>query len=1110
MNGTRQQRFRGAPCLALGLCMIVGISACGGGSDAPPPAPAAPAPVPVPNTITVADGGIVTSTDGKVQLIVPANSASVGGVGQITPVAPSAEVAADPDYVPDSSYRYDGPSMNFSMRANWEIQSPAAVVAQSSNASPGTSRARAMAVPLSSIDPNRMCDPIYAAQFGQQPKMTTVVVPDEADSCPLNCLKTWSGPWGSPSDGGQLLHCSPNEDSAFVTPPTSCPAGWADVSNVEPWKSILSVTNTTFGTNYQLCRAITIPAAPWISSAAPTVLPKKLTCARINNKFVCKKSLIRGPDTYAAYEDKALVTATLRLYADNSPWPPFLEADGTFDPDPKWKILIPASGSQVVPLTLTVHAPAETVGLSQVELYEIKVIPPTTNAPAKFVRELLWRAVPVTETLPQGTKLVVKEGLSFTYASNDAAIRRFVVRAYDWAGNAKDSPVLPFRKEIAGAPTIGSFTATPAAVAPPSGSVTLSWNVTGAQTVVIDQGIGAVSATGSTTVNVNASTVFTLTATSPLGVVSTQTTSVTLGPDVTPPAVSLVASSSSVVAPASVTLTATASDAVGVSKVEFYRGTTLLSTDSAAPYEHVLALTAADAGTSQYTAKAFDAANNSANSAAVSVTVTVPSSGDTYASPTGNDVSNTTCAQPTPCRTIAKAAQVAGSGKTAWLLDGTYDSATQGFGGITLPAGVTVRAANAGVPVVKRPFEPQGNATIADLRFGSGGGVSASAGSISLQAVSFIDSLNSPLNLSGTAALTLTPGSVANYIASATAPTLNYGVGRLATVADNASLTINGGSFDANGDGLGISGGASGILASGNAQITVSGVSLMRTAKIGIQLTGGAQLALTNTMVQGKMAVSNDLAAGVWISGSNAVASVVSINGSTIRGYQYNNSSAAIRVAADGLATVSGANNTFNGSSSLGIYVDAGAAGTFTLADTTIESNIFGGVLCQGPCNFTMSGGAVSGNGTSTLSFSYYGGLSFIGSGVHNVSLRNVAITNNKSATANGNNNVDTNSGITAGGGAGSVFDLGTGASPGGNTITGNTTGNQTTGINVKAAAGVTVNAVGNTFMANTQGANAAGQYALGTAPCQPASCLVTAGTGANYRVTTGALRLAQ
>ena len=56
----------------------------------------------------------------------------------------------------------------------------------------------------------------------------------------------------------------------------------------------------------------------------------------------------------------------------------------------------------------------------------------------------------------------------------------------------------------------------------------------------------------------------------------------------------------------------------------------------------------------------------------------------------------------------------------------------------------------------------------------------------------------------------------------------------------------------------------------------------------------------------------------------------------------------------------------------------------------------------------------------------------------------------------------------------------------------------------------MTVSAVGNTFAPNVQGANAQGKYQLGTAPCSASSCNLTTGAGANYRITSGTLRLAQ
>jgi len=61
-------------------------------------------------------------------------------------------------------------------------------------------------------------------------------------------------------------------------------------------------------------------------------------------------------------------------------------------------------------------------------------------------------------------------------------------------------------------PVVTSFTATPASIME-GGTSTLAWTVTGATTITIDQGIGAVAATGTTDVTPGATTTYTLTAT---------------------------------------------------------------------------------------------------------------------------------------------------------------------------------------------------------------------------------------------------------------------------------------------------------------------------------------------------------------------------------------------------------------------------------------------------------------------------------------------------------------------------------------------------------------------------------------------------------------------
>lgn len=88
------------------------------------------------------------------------------------------------------------------------------------------------------------------------------------------------------------------------------------------------------------------------------------------------------------------------------------------------------------------------------------------------------------------------------------------------------------------------------------------------------------------------------------------------------PTVSLTAPAggASYTAPASVALTASASDSDGtISKVEFYSGTTLLGTDTSAPYSYTWG--SVQAGTYSLTAVAYDNSGAKSTSAAVSITV---------------------------------------------------------------------------------------------------------------------------------------------------------------------------------------------------------------------------------------------------------------------------------------------------------------------------------------------------------------------------------------------------------------------------------------------------------------------------------------------------------
>ncbi len=94
------------------------------------------------------------------------------------------------------------------------------------------------------------------------------------------------------------------------------------------------------------------------------------------------------------------------------------------------------------------------------------------------------------------------------------------------------------------------------------------------------------------------------------------------------PSISLVSSSPTITSSTPVTLTATPTDSsAGFAKVEFYQGTTLLGTDTAAPFTQNVSFTqASQNGSYNYSAKSFDAAGNTATSSLLPIAVSIADS----------------------------------------------------------------------------------------------------------------------------------------------------------------------------------------------------------------------------------------------------------------------------------------------------------------------------------------------------------------------------------------------------------------------------------------------------------------------------------------------------
>lgn len=101
--------------------------------------------------------------------------------------------------------------------------------------------------------------------------------------------------------------------------------------------------------------------------------------------------------------------------------------------------------------------------------------------------------------------------------------------------------------------------------------------------------------------------------------------------DTISPTVSLTSpvSGTSIVTGASLTINATASDNVGVTKVEFFVDGILKSTDTSSPYSFIWNTAGVSAGVHSLTAKAYDAAGNMRTSSVTSVTIgTSPTTGN--------------------------------------------------------------------------------------------------------------------------------------------------------------------------------------------------------------------------------------------------------------------------------------------------------------------------------------------------------------------------------------------------------------------------------------------------------------------------------------------------
>jgi hypothetical protein len=474
--------------------------------------------------------------------------------------------------------------------------------------------------------------------------------------------------------------------------------------------------------------------------------------------------------------------------------------------------------------------------------------------------------------------------------------------------------------------------------------------------------------------------------------------------------------------------------------VEFFDGSTLLSTHTSAPYEHSLNFSSSAQNRGYtYTAKATDSLGGSTTSAAVNLTVNIPTTppppaANWFVSPTGSD-SNEGNSNTAPFKTLCKAKEAATSGQTIALMPGTYDGVNQnkppinGACVVSFAVPVTIRALDPfntllrGITIVM-----QNGGTLEGLKVANdpaqsdlGSKVSASAGSLTINGFysqSQVGSSTIPLALSGTVQATLSPGVFVNYLGGVP----DGKVLAFALVSGSAQLTVQGGRFEDETDPTNPDPSCAPLfsLNGTEARVTLDGVVVRHKGTVA-RITSGTFVAREGSMLEDVSTANNvGCVPAIDIEGTgNAV-----LEKSTLQN------------GVDGIAS----DNT-------GSY-----RGSISLKGATIK-------------NFSKRGVFVNGNSTTAPVLN----IETTGFSGNAIGLESLGRVNLKLRSSTLQNNTY---GLKLGGTATSGFDLGTATDAGGNTFS----GNSTSGLRLEA--GLTVSATGNTWVANLQGADAAGKYA--------------------------------
>jgi hypothetical protein len=607
--------------------------------------------------------------------------------------------------------------------------------------------------------------------------------------------------------------------------------------------------------------------------------------------------------------------------------------------------------------------------------------------------------------------------LAAAAAGDNGAVFRVVVG--NGTGNATSSAATLTVTASATAPTISSFTATPATLPIGGGSVTLNWASSGATTLSIDNGVGDVTGLTSKAVNVAANTTFTL----------------------------------------------TASNAVG--------------------------------------------------SASAATTVSLAAAADRFVDPVNGDDANP-CTAAAPCRSIGKALTNAAAGSTLALADGVYTPAPNSGFSVGVPDGVTLRATNPGAATIANmDLFLHGSATIDGLVVDRSGpintntcGVITAQGnattSTTLTLIGVFSNCPQWLGLGPNVKATLTPGSLPGGVYTTGLPAGNQ---QFALVGNGAELLIQGGTLDGGNVVTTLSVGVvMNVLAGG--KLTLDGVTFKNYVATAIDSSG--QTILTNGTTLDHVGIPGDpgpqsggfnqcaadsaivARGGSSLTLDHATLSNVASAGICVGAVFAGTATTSIQITQSTVAHVAGAAIETYWDAGIGQIPPAALGPTVNIDSTTFTDTgralfwyrIPGAAITLSNVTVTASTAAAN-TGDPTANCPVAAIRLDTVDGPMTFKMRNSTLSNNAAQGLCVEGQVP-------------AADLGTTGDPGGNTFT----GNATTGLTFIVSNTVTpqtMNAVGNTWAANQQGADANGHYSV--APGYVPVLKAGPATGVNFTI---------